>query len=351
MFRLLFSFFSRVKKARGTQLLKVAVATVALICFAASGFMFFESAAKPDLKWADALWWAIVTMTTVGYGDFFPATTGGRYLIGIPTMVFGISILGYLLSTVATYLIEARSKELKGMLELNVRDHLLVVHFPGIERLRKLLIDLRADEKTAACPVVLIDERLEELPDELAEAGVRFVRGSPTSEAVLARACYNEALYAVILSRDTMDAGSDNHNLAVVLTLEKLNSACYTVTEVIDPEHVDLLYRAGCDSVICLATLSTNFLTQELLDPGVQLVLQEITDNTYGQQIYMTPIEELRQWTYGEVVEALRKSDALTMGLERGRKVLLNLPADEKVEKGDKAICLAPKRPAALRLS
>ncbi|PID38389.1 MAG: hypothetical protein CSA65_03365 [Proteobacteria bacterium] len=348
MIRILFTFLERVKKARGRQLIKVAVATAAILFYAASGFMYFESVAKPDLSWGDAIWWAFVTMTTVGYGDFFPATALGRYLVGIPTMVFGISILGYLLSTVATYLIEARSKELKGMLELNVHDHILVIHYPSKERVLKLLKDLRADEKTAKLPVVLIDDTLEELPEELMEKGVRFVSGSPTSEAVLTRACFREALYAVILAKDQMDKASDNHNLAVVLTLEKLHSETYTVTEVIDPEHIDLLYRAGCDSVVCLATLTTNFLAQELLDPGVQAVMQELTDNTVGQQIYITPIESLQRWTYSELAEALRERGVLTLGIERGRQVLLNPTAETKLEQGDKAITIATERPQAV---
>ncbi|MBW2736804.1 MAG: two pore domain potassium channel family protein [Deltaproteobacteria bacterium] len=110
MIRLLFTLFQRMggkSSDRRAMAIKVVVATAVIIFFAASGFLFFEAAEKPDLSWNDAFWWAVVTMTTVGYGDYFPATTGGRYLIGIPTMVFGISVLGYLLSTVASYLIEA----------------------------------------------------------------------------------------------------------------------------------------------------------------------------------------------------------------------------------------------------
>ncbi|MCK5799920.1 MAG: NAD-binding protein, partial [Deltaproteobacteria bacterium] len=334
MIRLFFHFLKRSAKARGKQLLKVTVATVAILFFAASGFMYFESVAKPDLAWSDAIWWAFVTMTTVGYGDFFPATAAGRYLIGIPTIVFGISILGYLLSTVATYLIEARSKELKGMLELDVRDHILIIHYPDKERFLTLLRDLRADDKTAKLPIVLVDDTLEELPEALMETGVRFVRGSPTSETVLGRACYKDALYAIILSRDGRDPSSDNHSLAVVLTLEKLHSEMFTVAEVIDPEHIDLLYRAGCDSVVCLASLSTNFLAQELLDPGVQLVLEQLTNNSYGQQIYISPITTAKGRTYSDVSANLHERGMMVLGIERDRKVLLNPEPSAPIDEG-----------------
>jgi multidrug efflux pump subunit AcrB len=52
----------------------------------------------------DALWWAIVTMTTVGYGDFFPVTTGGR-ITGVFVMFMGVGIIGALASILASLLV------------------------------------------------------------------------------------------------------------------------------------------------------------------------------------------------------------------------------------------------------
>lgn len=53
-------------------------------------------------SFGDALWWSIVTCTTVGYGDISPSTTIGR-IVAIILMVFGISLIGMLTGAITMY--------------------------------------------------------------------------------------------------------------------------------------------------------------------------------------------------------------------------------------------------------
>ena len=53
----------------------------------------------------DGLWWAVTTITTVGYGDRFPVTAAGR-AIGAGVMILGIGLFGLLAATLASFLIE-----------------------------------------------------------------------------------------------------------------------------------------------------------------------------------------------------------------------------------------------------
>lgn len=350
MIRLLFSLFRRVVVTKRNQALKVVLLTTLLVAFSSSGFMYFELAEKPDLAWGDAFWWSFVTMATVGYGDFFPTTTGGRYLIGIPTMLFGISILGYLLSTLATYLIEARSKELKGMSELAVHDHILIIHFPGMARVQAVLAELRNDPKTKDAPVVLVDAALEELPEPLADAGLRFVRGDASKESTLERACFRQARFAILLSRDPNDPGTDDANLAAALTLEHLHPGIFTVAECIDPERVELLYKAGCDAVVCLTALATNLVVHELLDPGVQKVIGEATNNLSGQSFYMVAVASAGKANYAAARTLLEARGCAALGLEQKGKVVLNPEPKTALHDGDRVVCIAATRPEPLRL-
>lgn len=348
MIRLLFEILKRVKASHGTQLFRLGILTLAILVFSSSGFMFFEIDDRPNLTWGDSVWWAVVTMTTVGYGDLFPQTVGGRYLIGFPTMLFGISILGYLLSVVASYLIEARAKELKGMGETLLKDHILVVHYPGFNRTRSVIQELRNDPKTRDIPIVLVDNELQELPNRLSQMQVRFIRGNPSKADTLDRAGFRKASHAIVLARDPSDSTSDHHALAVVLTLEKLHADIITTAECVDPEHIELFERAGCDNVVCLAQMSTNMIVQEALDPGVQGVIREITSNIYGQQLYVVEIEQMKTWRWSEVLGHFSSQPTMPIGLQRGAKVMLNPAVEDEVRSGDRLVCIGPIRPEPL---
>jgi voltage-gated potassium channel len=72
----------------------VAIMMSLILLLIASGLMYYiESAAQPDLfsSIPAAMWWGVMTMTTVGYGDVFPVTPAGKALAGIIALL-GISL-------------------------------------------------------------------------------------------------------------------------------------------------------------------------------------------------------------------------------------------------------------------
>ena len=65
-----------------------------------------ENAPGANIKsFGDALWWAVVTITTVGYGDRYPITFIGR-LVAVGLMIGGIAVLGVVTASVAAWLVE-----------------------------------------------------------------------------------------------------------------------------------------------------------------------------------------------------------------------------------------------------
>ena len=87
------------------ELIVFLIASIILLYLAATGIYYFENDAQPDnfSSIFDCLWWAVATLTTVGYGDMFPITTGGRFfttivvfiglgIIAVPTGLFANSL-------------------------------------------------------------------------------------------------------------------------------------------------------------------------------------------------------------------------------------------------------------------
>lgn len=68
----------------------------------------------------DAFWWAIVTITTVGYGDVYPITAEGRILASF-IMIIGIAILSLLISTLGASFIEARMNKERKIEEMSIK--------------------------------------------------------------------------------------------------------------------------------------------------------------------------------------------------------------------------------------
>jgi voltage-gated potassium channel len=58
----------------------------------------------------DGLWWAISTVTTVGYGDRFPTTNQGR-LIALGLMLLGVSLIGVISATMAAWFVRMMQKD------------------------------------------------------------------------------------------------------------------------------------------------------------------------------------------------------------------------------------------------
>lgn len=86
--------------------------TLILIFLSASGIYFFENKAQPDVFSSifESLWWAIVTLTTVGYGDIVPITLGGK-MFTFFMLIIGIGIVTIPAGLVATALTKARAIE------------------------------------------------------------------------------------------------------------------------------------------------------------------------------------------------------------------------------------------------
>ncbi|MDQ3957202.1 MAG: potassium channel family protein [Actinomycetota bacterium] len=111
------TFLGRAVTAFGEVLtrhkLHYAVATTVVVVVAGALLVHSFEQADPRSNIhsiADALWWAGATVTTVGFGDQFPTTAGGR-AVGIGLMIVGISLFGFVAGSLVSYFFDNREKE------------------------------------------------------------------------------------------------------------------------------------------------------------------------------------------------------------------------------------------------
>jgi voltage-gated potassium channel len=96
------------------SLFRVLIAATGTLIIGAWLVLLFEEKAKGSNihTYPDALWWAIVTVTTVGYGDRYPVTEGGR-AVAVVLMLVGIGLIGVLTATVASVFIKEHTDATK----------------------------------------------------------------------------------------------------------------------------------------------------------------------------------------------------------------------------------------------
>jgi voltage-gated potassium channel len=105
------------------SLFRVLLAACATLLLGAWLVLIFEDNAKGSNihSYPEALWWAIVTVTTVGYGDRYPVSAGGRVVAAV-LMLVGIGLIGVLTATVASVFIKEHTDANKEAINKNHRD-------------------------------------------------------------------------------------------------------------------------------------------------------------------------------------------------------------------------------------
>jgi voltage-gated potassium channel len=144
------------------SLFRVLIAAAGTLIIGSWLVLLFEENAKGSNihNYPDALWWAIVTVTTVGYGDRYPVTEGGR-AVAVILMLVGIGLIGVLTATVASVFIkehtDANKEEFKkGHADLGqqlsvISDRLAdVEHRLGATPAEVAAVDVAADSEAAA---------------------------------------------------------------------------------------------------------------------------------------------------------------------------------------------------------
>jgi voltage-gated potassium channel Kch len=197
------------------------------------GFYFFEKPASPELTLWDSFWWAMVTVTTIGYGDIFPRTVGGR-LIALVMMFAGIGTLSFFTAAVASYFIRGDGLQLLRLHQF--KRHVIIC---GLGR--KGLILVRAFRARGRNVVVIEEDENNDAIGIARDLGAVVLQGDAREAVLLGRAGIDRAQYLIVLCGDDgVNAEVAAHARELVQNRSALDALQCSV-HIVDPELWRLL--------------------------------------------------------------------------------------------------------------
>jgi voltage-gated potassium channel len=244
-----------------------------LVFLGAFGFSLTESYQGP---WWDrfgrALWWALVTLTTVGYGDVIPLTFLGR-LVGVAMMLGGVLCLSLLTATVASMFVERKFRRERGLEAIKATQHILILgwHDDG-----ELLLTQMIKRLPPGVPVVLVNklspENMEALKEKYPAQEIFYLWGDYSREEILQKANVKGAIKAVILADrqpDETAAQVDQRTLITALTLKSMHPKIRVLAEILRLENHSYLERAGAEEVLVRGQYDSSFMAGAIASPGL----------------------------------------------------------------------------------
>lgn len=306
------------------------------------GFYFAEQETQPGLTLADSIWWAMVTMTTVGYGDYYPQTFAGRFFIAYPCFLFGISLIGVLLGTISNLVITFFLRRRTGKLRLHMKNHLIIAGYPEQARIERLVHELQISSKFSKCEQVLVTRNLEELPDALCKKQLHFVHGKFLEDEVLERAAVQHARAVLLLPED--HSAPDDHALfatAASLAIRFPHLKESIISLISYGQSVGRFQEAGL-RYVWGNELPDHLLAQDLNQPGIGSVYHELLSYGTGCELYLRPVPNVGQEFRELQLATLELPQPVQLlGLKSHGRFRLNPDPTEKTEAGDHVVLLA----------
>lgn len=312
---------------------KIRISVIVLFLIFATGTLGYHLLEGWSLL--DSFYTTIITLATVGYGDFHPISLSGR-LFTIFLVVFGVGAMAYSVTMVMENLVEGRIKKVlgRGKLEKKIKsmkDHYIIC---GCGRIGYLISRELTREKV---PFIVI-ERSQEVIEKIEDEGLMYIRGSATEDRFLLAAGIERARGIVCV------LPTDAENLYVILAAKELNPRIFILSRSVDDISERRLLKAGADRVMSPYTEGGMKMAMAILRPAM-LDFIEITTKRQSLELRMEEVDigegsplqgtslgdsEIRS-KYGLIVVAVKK--------ETGR-MIYNPSASYVIEKRDKLIAL-----------
>jgi len=308
-------------KMRRSQLIKVLAAIFFVAILAAFGVTLLESQTNAQFKnLSNGLWWAVVTMATVGYGDIVPVTPAGRLVAAIVIMS-GVTLFSVFTAAVSSRVITNRLKEGKGLSKTSAKNHIAIL---GWNPTGENIIEAIRDEAIRENRSIVLVNRMN--PDDAAQViskyrdlHIQFVYGDFGDEAVLGRANIKSAYAAVILpdESDGSKPKSDERTILGTLSVKAIEPRVKVIAHIIDPLNEAHMRRANADQVVVSDRYSGYLLGAHVVAPGIPELVDILLKGNRGVRLARRKIPHVMSGkAFAELASHFkRENDAMLIGI------------------------------------
>lgn len=318
------NFFSRLFELLTSKL--VIASLITILVFTVLMLIIFLSEQKTNSAINtifDAIWYTLVTITTVGYGDITPHSILGRTSAMI-LLLAGVALFGALSGKFASFLFDRQQKKDRGLLKMNkIKNHFLICGWkPNFERILEGI--LLANPEIPPEKIILLNNssqnEMEKIKADSRFKNINYIHGDFTDEDTLLKSQIKTAERTLILADNSENFSSletDSRTVLAVITIKNLNPKIYCVAEIIDSKFEKHLSLAHCDEIILSADYGQNLLIQASSGKGMSHILRELISEESDSGILICDIpQKFVGNNYGDFRLSLKTSDILIGLLE-----------------------------------
>ncbi len=278
----------------------------------------------------------LTTATTVGYGDFSPVTTPGRYVVTLFVMPGGIILFTTMIAKLAQGFADQWSRRMKGLGNYEeMSGHVVILGWHG-HRTKRMIALLRGDASEQR-EMVLVAER-EDNPEP---GTLRFVRSSSLSSTeALGRAGVRTAGLIIAVG------GDDNETLTASLSAGAMNESAHLVAYFEQPDFARILGQ-HCKNAESIVSMSMENTVRAAQDPGSFLLISRLLSSLSGPtQFRLRVPKRISVIPFGTLFAHFKEHhEATILGLRNPQgKLVLNPPSDHNAEPGAEVYYMADCR-------
>ncbi len=228
----------------------------------------------------EAIWLTLTSVVTVGYGDYAAETIPGRLATVILIYVGSIFVLFHVAADYFEYRTERKMAMLRGRWKWQMKNHVLLLNSPSINRDRYLLglvEELHRTDRWCDCPVLILTREYENgLPEEFQAAGVVHYHGDATVPEDLEAVDAGEAAVIIVLAENAADKRSDEITFDVLHRLGEHGVKGLVMAECVRRANRPRLRKAGADSVMRPVRFYPEIVVRAIDSPGSEQILENL---------------------------------------------------------------------------